>query len=160
MPANFLQWFRKIHLYLGVFTAPAILFFAFTGVLQTLGLQDAARDGSYRPPHWIAVLAQVHKKQTAQVPQRKPGPPAASAFDTQHSGKATVKPVAALPEQPSAPPRHNAWPLKVFFLVVCASLFASTFSGIYLSWKYRRSRVMMTALILAGIVLPLLMLEF
>ena len=36
-----LRVLRKMHLYLGVFTAPALLFFAFTGALQTFSL---ARD--------------------------------------------------------------------------------------------------------------------
>jgi uncharacterized iron-regulated membrane protein len=43
---------RLIHLYIGVFIAPALLFFAFTGALQTFSLHETTRGSSYRPPAW------------------------------------------------------------------------------------------------------------
>lgn len=61
---------RQVHLYLGVFTAPALLFFAITGGLQTFGLHERERDGSYAPPAWLAEMAQLHKKQTLVLPER------------------------------------------------------------------------------------------
>jgi hypothetical protein len=71
MRVNWVQFFRKTHLYVGVFTAPAILFFALSGTLQTFSLHETAREGSYTPPRWILLFAQIHKKQTAQVPVPK-----------------------------------------------------------------------------------------
>jgi len=41
---------RMLHLYLGVFAAPALLFFAFTGGLQTFSLHETTRGSSYTPP--------------------------------------------------------------------------------------------------------------
>lgn len=154
---NALQWFRKIHLYLGIFSAPAILFFAISGGLQTLNLNDASRDGSYKPPQWLRVIAQVHKKQTAQLPARKPLPPAAIVTPT---GNTEMKSATALTPQELPQPQPNLIPLKVFFVIVCASLFVSTISGIYLSWKYRRNRVIMAALLALGTVIPLVLLKF
>src|ERR1700694_5036858 len=61
---NLIVLMRRVHLYLGMFSAPAILFFALTGILQTLSLHEFSRDGSYKPPMWIVVLAQIHKKQS------------------------------------------------------------------------------------------------
>jgi len=52
---------RQLHLYMGTLFAPAILFFAFTGALQTFGLHEGARGSNSTPPAWIAQLAQVHK---------------------------------------------------------------------------------------------------
>ena len=57
-----------MHLYLGVFIAPMLLFFAITGGLQTFGLHEGGRGSSYKPPAWLATMAQLHKKQTVVMP--------------------------------------------------------------------------------------------
>src|SRR5437588_9008942 len=62
---------RDLHLYIGAFISPAILFFAFTGLLQTFSLHENAKDGNYKPPRWVLSVAQLHKKQTLQIPTRK-----------------------------------------------------------------------------------------
>src|SRR5665213_2620773 len=54
---------RSIHLYLGVFFAPLLLFFLISGSLQTFNLHQASKDGSYKPPAIIKSLSQVHKDQ-------------------------------------------------------------------------------------------------
>jgi uncharacterized iron-regulated membrane protein len=66
-----LKVIRFIHLYVGVFIAPAIVFFAFTGALQTLSLHVSVKGGSYKPANWIVVLAQLHKRQTTDLPLNK-----------------------------------------------------------------------------------------
>lgn len=140
--------FRTIHLYVGIFTAPAILFFAFTGALQTFSLHETSRGSAYQPPRWIVVLAQLHKKQTTQVPVRRPGPGLASVTATD-----SKPPSQRVPDAP----RHHPLPIKIFFLVVSIALVSSTFTGLYLSWKYRRDRVKMSACLCAGIVIPLVL---
>ncbi len=154
VPLNLLQFFRKTHLYVGVFTAPAILFFAFTGILQTFSFHESGRDSSYKPPQWVVVLAQIHKKQSMQLPQKRaPLPPTGAQKKTE-------------PAPPTGPPplvpsqQHNPLPLRVFFLVVGLSLFASTASGIYMAWKYRRDRIVMAILLLAGIIAPVVLMRF
>ncbi len=153
MPSHLrvLHFLRQLHLYLGVFTAPAILFFAFTGILQTFSLHEASRDGSYKPEKWIVVLAQLHKKQTPQLPVRRPVPTPSAA---------PAKSGAPVQAPPATQPSHNALPLKIFFLLVGISLFLSTVSGLYMSWRYKRSRLLLSLLAVAGIVLPVLMVEF
>lgn len=48
---------RQVHLYLGIFISPALLFFAFTGALQTFNLHEASHNGgSYKPAKWIVEL--------------------------------------------------------------------------------------------------------
>jgi len=150
------QWLRLAHLYLGLFTAPAILFFAFTGALQTLSLNDRSPD--YAPPHWISVLAQIHKKQSAQLPQRRPEnaaaprPQKAAAVEEKQPGPQTAPPKPQPPGKPLG--------MQIFFLLVCVSLFASTFSGAWMAWKYRRSRLAICAVFLAGIVIPLVLMKW
>jgi hypothetical protein len=157
MRVNWLQFFRKTHLYVGVFTAPAILFFALSGALQTFSLHEFGRDGAYKPPQWILLLSQIHKKQIAQIPVPK-GPPRLA----QATASSPAKPEAKKPDPaPQSPPRQprNAIALKIFFLVVAVSLLLSTCSGLYLAWKYRRDRIIAGALLLAGIVIPILLMQ-
>lgn len=54
---------RNVHLYLGVFFAPLLLFFTISGAWQTFDLHEASRDGNYTPPAIIKSLSQVHKDQ-------------------------------------------------------------------------------------------------
>jgi hypothetical protein len=132
-----LRFLRLIHLYTGVFIAPALIFFAFTGALQTFSLHETTRGSSYKPPAWAAMLAQIHKKQTPVVPVRKLPPPEKQAPEKQADKAAQEKaqPSATAPaETPkasgeAAPKSHNPLPLKLFFLLVSIGLFVSTLSG-------------------------------
>lgn len=193
----FLRATRLTHLYLGVFTAPALLFFAFTGALQTFSLHETTRGSAYKPPAWAVTLGQIHKKQTPVVPVRKPpagtapeatagggrrgeggagarendGPNGASRDATrpraeEGAGRAADRPrvasgqsVAAVASEPPAAPgkKHHPFPMKIFFLIVAISLFLSTLTGIYMSYKYVRNRRMMTALLILGTVIPLIL---
>jgi hypothetical protein len=176
---TFLKYIRLIHLYIGVFIAPALLFFAFTGALQTFSLHETTRGSSYKPPAWAVILAQIHKKQTPVVPIKKLPPPDKSAdkntpeqaaqdrHQDRHQDKPQDKPQSppaissqpapSAPAEPATPKPHNALPLKCFFLLVAIGLFVSTLSGLYMSYKYIRNRVLITAILLAGIVLPILL---
>jgi hypothetical protein len=69
---------RQIHNWLGAFFAPAILFFALSGALQTFSLHENKGGGPYKPPAWIVVLASVHKDQALPHP-RRPRPPRVEA---------------------------------------------------------------------------------
>jgi len=145
--ASLIKTARTLHLYLGVFTAPAILFFAFTGVLQTFSLHDVGKNGGYQPARWIVILAQIHKKQTPHLPIRKPQIPEASA--------------AASLDKKRPPamngPSHNPLPMKIFFLVVGVGLFLSTMTGLYMSYMYSRNKTVLGVTFLAGIVIPILL---
>src|SRR5437588_10360971 len=57
---------RQLHLYLGLFFAPSIIFFAFTGTLQTFSLHENKHPGDHHP-QWIATLASIHKDQVLPV---------------------------------------------------------------------------------------------
>jgi hypothetical protein len=143
---------RLIHLYIGVFIAPAVLFFAFTGILQTLSLHESSRESSYKPPAWIVELAQLHKKQTLQLPVRKAQP----VTSAQQSGP-NPSAGGATPPQPAVKQASNTLPMKVFFVVVGVGLILSTITGLYMSCRHTRRRVLLAAVLLSGIVIPVLL---
>jgi hypothetical protein len=150
---TFLRYTRLTHLYLGVFITPALIFFAFTGALQTFSLHETTRGSSYKPPAWIVTLGQLHKKQTTVVPVRKLPPPekVVAPADKSELGPAT-------PAQPSpAVPKPHTLPLKIFFLIVSIGLFTSTITGLYMAYKYIRNRRLVTAVLVAGIVIPIIL---
>ncbi len=63
-----LKLIRNIHLYLGVFFAPLLLFFVMTGFVQTFNWHE---EGS---PKFIQALSQVHKHQRLACGQECPEP--------------------------------------------------------------------------------------
>lgn len=163
--ARLLKNVRKIHLYFGLFIAPALLFFAFTGAVQTLSLHESA-GATYTPPSWLARLGQLHKDQN--IVPRKPRPPVPEGPPVaQKPGAlgASNGPSAAV----AAPPRSTVTlaakqkqhlPEKIFFLLVSLGLFTSTLTGIFMAYKYERGKLLVTALLIAGVVIPLALLPF
>jgi hypothetical protein len=134
---------RKLHLWMGMLFAPSILFFALSGAFQICGLHEG--DGLA----WIARLALVHKDQLRSAPSRPPRQP-----------EAVPRPDAAKPEaaRPASPPReraHPSQPLKAFFLLMSLGLMASTGLGIYLAFGYKRDRVTVVGLLVAGTLVPI-----
>jgi hypothetical protein len=150
-----LKFFRQVHLYLGVFITPSLIFFAFTGALQTFSLHETTRGSSYKPPAWAVTLAQIHKKQTPVVPARHAPPSDRPAGEKTlpGAGQSTAQTNAPAPT-PTAK-THNSLPLKIFFLVVSIGLFISTLTGLYMSYRFVRNRLLITSLLVAGVVIPI-----
>ena len=148
---------RKLHLYLGLFIAPALLFFAFTGAVQTLSLHENA-GSSYTPPVWLARLGQLHKNQNIRL--RAPRPQSTVASST--PGKNVATALAAPPRPPVtlASKQRQHLPEKLFFLLVSLGLFTSTLTGIFMAYKYERGKLLLTALLIAGVVIPLALVPF
>lgn len=160
-----LRLLRTIHLYFGVFISPALLFFAFTGALQTFNLHESSRESSYQPPKWIMGLAQLHKKQTLETPQRGPRPGLGDRPENKQgrlgqpaSQDGSVKQPARTPETGPKPGGHL--PMKIFFLTVAIGLLVSTLTGIYMAYRFSRGIWTITGLLAAGVVLPILLLPF
>jgi hypothetical protein len=119
--ATLLKQIRQLHLYLGVFFAPAILFFSLTGAVQLFGLHEGHPGEAYQPPKWIAALASIHKD---QVLSQHHGPPPGAADQP-----AEALPPSGMRKSPGEPrgprggeeqqeakatlvlvlPRHGAW---------------------------------------------------
>ncbi len=154
---------QQIHLYLGTLFAPLIIFFAFTGALQTFSLHE--REGA---PAWIGKLAEIHKNQRlatdsgqegkpprpAQPPKPKGGRPAGAAGEGQAPKVDAQAPRDGEPPAPRAP----SLPLKIFTLLMSIGLIVTTGLGIWMSFKYSRDKRVPWALLLAGTLLPIAML--
>lgn len=153
-----LRAFRKLHLYLGVITAPALLFFAFTGALQTFSLHETTQGSGYKSPAWIVSLAQIHKKQTSVVPQRRPRPVEEATKPNRAAGPASDQPVRPV-DAPATKPKGHL-PMKIFFLIVSIGLFLSALTGIYMAYKYTHRKLLIGGLLAAGTVIPLVLLPF
>ena len=143
---------RQVHLYVGIFISPAILFFALTGALQTFGLHQPSHSGDYKPPTWIVRISRIHKDQTATLPVRKPKPASETSKPEKHAGAPSPTP------KPAELPQKSRLPLQIFFLLVSIGLFISTLTGIFMVYKFNRNKFVVTALLLAGIIVPLLLL--
>lgn len=153
---QFLKLVRQIHLYVGVFIAPALLFFAFTGGLQVFSLHETTRGSDYKPPAWLVTLAQVHKKQTTIVPMHKPHP-MEGENQKPAGGNAPSSPGAVAVAAAPRMPQKNPLPLKIFFAFVALGLFVSTLIGIYMAYRYSRKPALLGVLLLAGVLLPVVL---
>jgi hypothetical protein len=149
---------RKLHRYLGVFFTPAILFFAFSGALQTFGLHESKQRGAPPPVAWIAALASVHKDQ--HLPQERHAAPPVKA----------AGPDAAAPARPPTPakapssaaegraPEKSTLPLKLFVLAVAIGLCVTSLVGLTLAFNNPRNRKETGVMLVLGTLVPLLLL--
>lgn len=168
MSSRLLRSVRLFHMYLGVLIAPALLFFAFTGALQTFSLHETTRGSSYQPPQWAVVLGQIHKKQTSIVPVRRPAASERTPVRAEEAEGVPSSPGQRAPAQrpsedrfPAAPSptistRHPL-PLKIFFLLVAIGLFTSTLTGIYMAYRLKRNARLVTSLLVLGTVVPVVL---
>jgi hypothetical protein len=160
-----------------VFSAPALLFFAITGGLQTFSLHEAARGSDYKPPAWLASAAQLHKKQTTVMPVRRarPADVPAVANSAPHAAQPVAAADAAMDGRNASTvsavradravdnvtrPKKNLLPMKFFFALIALSLVLSTLTGLYMAWRFSRRPGLFGTVFAAGIVVPLLLMLF
>lgn len=143
---------RQIHLYIGVFSSPALLFFAFSGALQTFSLHQTKKSSDYQPANWIAVMGELHKNQTTQLPTRKAQPVASSSWRQATVAVSSEQSSKAAPNQPAAVltkgvdgSTHHPLPLKIFFVIVSLGFFSSVLTGVCMSYRYNRNKILVTA---------------
>ena len=143
---------RQWHTYLGAFIAPTVLFLALTGSLQVFNLHEA--HGDYTPPPILVRLSRIHKDQVMALPKPHGPPPAAAAG--RHP--------AAAHEDADHDHEHahaSAWAvlaLKWFFIAIAACLAVSTLLGLWMAFTVARRKGVVTLLLAAGAVVPLLLL--
>jgi len=144
---------RQLHHYVGVFLAPAILFFAFSGAVQTFRLgEDKGWGGP--PPAALVWMTSVHKDQTLpRAEPAKPAPPpkaeaAKPAADSDHDHD----------HDHQAPRGPSPLPLKIFVVLLSLGLITSTLLGITIALNNRAMRRTSIVMLIAGTVLPLLLL--
>ena len=74
---------RNVHLYLGCFFAPLLIFFVVSGCWQTFDLHHAGNAGrGYKPPEIIKSLSQVHMNQRWADHDLHPAPSTAFRYLT------------------------------------------------------------------------------
>ena len=148
MNAATLRKLRQFHLYIGVFFAPAILFFAISGGLQTFRLQQASGWNGAPPPQWMATMGSVH------IDQRLPG------------AEGEKKPEGAKPKPQLDPAKQaerkaraqKALPMKIFTAAVAIALALSTLLGAAIALSMKSTRRISLMMLAAGAVVPILLL--
>jgi hypothetical protein len=136
---------RQIHLILGTFFAPAIIFFAFSGILQMFGLHESRGGEGAQPVAWIAELAAIHKNQHLRVDARRQGQArhAHDEHDEHDHGD-------------GAQAANSSWALKAFVLLMAIGLICTSLAGMTLALQNPRTRRSALIALALGIVLPAL----
>lgn len=140
---------RQIHLFLGTFFAPAIIFFALSGLLQIFGLHESKGKDAAAPIGWIAEMAEIHKNQHLRIdrPRRDAAPDAHDEHE--HSpGPRQNAPVSAKP----------SWALKAFVLLMALGLIGTALIGTYIALQNPRTRRNAWISLVLGIALPIVLL--
>jgi uncharacterized iron-regulated membrane protein len=144
---------RRWHMYIGLLSAPSLIFMCLTGGVQLFSLHEAHDD--YHPYAWVEKLSSVHKDQVLEHHHEhkhgdEPAPPDAKAaaeppdedHDHDHDESTSV----------------GTWALKVFFLLVSLGLTASASLGIWIALTQSRQRKLCWVLLACGTLLPILFL--
>jgi hypothetical protein len=136
---------RQFHLYIGVFFAPAILFFAISGGLQTFRLQQASGWDGAPPPQWMAWMGSVHIDQRKLVAE-----PAAAA-----KPPAPIDPAKLAERKAKA---AKALPMKIFTAALAIALALSALLGIGIALGTKSTRRVSQLMLAAGALVPILLL--
>jgi hypothetical protein len=150
MNAKTMRRIRQLHLYIGVFFLPAILFFAISGGLQAFRLQQASGWDGAPPPAWMAWMGSVHIDQT--VPRAEPPKPPATAKPPADPAKEAAKAAER------AARNRAALPMKIFTATLAAALALSTLLGGAIALNSRATRRTAVLMLLAGSAVPLALL--
>jgi hypothetical protein len=146
MKAHTARLVRQFHHYIGLFFTPAILFFALSGALQTLGVHENHGPGP-APATWIRWMASIHKDQRMLGPDSSGGP------HQDHAGP---------PDDHKGGPDHDhedgarsPVPLKAFVVLLAFGLAASSILGVIIALTNRTSRRSAIVALLLGVVVPI-----
>jgi hypothetical protein len=139
-----MQKIRLVHFYLGVFFAPLVIFFAFTGTLQVFKLHERNRDNGTAAiqADWIAWFGQFHKEQAWIPPKARAAP-------------AKVAPPKDVPSDPPKVEKQRSLLMMWFVALMGASLAVTTLLGLYMAYNYPRRRKGFLVALGLGIVIPL-----
>ena|ERR1700693_714593 len=139
---------RQLHLMLGIFFAPTIIFFSFTGAIQTFGLHEA-KGTAFRPPQWVIAIAEVHKHQRLKQPQL----PEVAIGNQERPGESTRPQQTTITEGDRA--TYATLALRYFVLLMTVGLITTTLLGIYMAFKYNRDKRVVCGLLFLGTSLPI-----
>jgi hypothetical protein len=142
-PALRLAFIRQCHVYVSVFVAPSLLFFAFTGALQTFRIPD-----DKAAPALIQKLARLHKDDVFALKPVRPKRPEAA-------------PHAKVERAPEAKPaaERSTTALKWFFTAISIGVGLTTLFGLWMALAHNRRKVVVWLVMLAGAAAPVLILK-
>jgi hypothetical protein len=132
---------RDLHVYVSVFVAPSLLFFALTGALQTFRIPDQKT-----APAVIQKLARLHKDDVFAV---KPPRPRVGDHDKAQAPK---------PPEAKPAPKPSTKVMKWFFAAVSVGIATTTLFGLWMALAYSRNKLIVWALLIAGAAAPVLIL--
>jgi hypothetical protein len=163
-PALQMAFIRQVHVYISVFVAPSLLFFAFTGALQTFRVPDQKS-----APTVIQKLARLHKDDVFAIKPPRPERPKAAGHDGadqanadrhddgDHDGAATDPGKPAQPRPPANPVTEL---MKWFFTVVSIGIIFTTVLGLWMALAFNRRKLIVWMVLAAGIAAPVLIAAF
>jgi cation transport ATPase len=158
---------RRWHMYIGMLTAPSLVFFCLTGAVQVFSLHEA--HGSYRPFEFVEKLSSVHKDQVLEKHHDHD-----EDAEHEHHSAHDAPPAAA--KAAAAEPAHEeheehgdddddddnmtagTLALKIFFLLASLALTVSAVLGAWIALTQSREKKLCWVLLATGTVLPLLLL--
>jgi hypothetical protein len=153
---------RRWHMYIGMLTAPSLVFFCLTGAVQVFSLHEA--HGSYRPFEFVEKLSSVHKDQVLEKHHEHDE-------DAEHDHHAAHEASATAAKASTAEPEHEehgdedddsmsagTLALKIFFLLASLALTASAVLGAWIALTQSREKKLCWVLLATGTVLPLALL--
>lgn len=143
MKAQVQRRLRQYHNWLGLFFAPAIIFFALSGALQILDLHED-RPG-YEAPAWVKPLANIHKHGEVSRPAKpKAKPPATGGMERKPAlhGEGKAEGIGLS---------------RLFIVLLGLVLAASAALGIWIAFANKAARKRSSMLLLAGIFVPILL---
>jgi hypothetical protein len=150
-PALQMALIRQIHVYISVFVAPSLLFFAFTGALQTFRIPDQKT-----APVVIQKLARLHKDDVFAVKPPRPDRPKGGGHEKAgHEGGDHDK--AAGPGKPGEgepPAKASTQAMKWFAAAVSVGVIFSTLFGLWMALAYNRRKLVVWVLLAAGVAAP------
>jgi hypothetical protein len=131
---------RQLHIWISVFVAPSLLFFALTGALQTFRIPDQKE-----APVVLQKLARLHKDDVFAIkpPRPKKAEVARDGGDGKHARP--DKPPEAKPQ-----PARSTEVLKWFFAAASLGIAATTLFGVWMALAYSRRKALIWVLLLAG----------
>ena len=135
---------RQLHVWISVFVAPSLIFFAITGALQTFRVPDE-KDASVL----LQKLARVHRDDVFAVKPAKPKKPEAA------SAEGPRKPEA---EKPKPTAKSSTEVAKWFFAITSIAIAITTLLGLWMALAYSRQKLVIWALLIAGAATPVIIL--
>jgi hypothetical protein len=145
---------RRLHGWAGALFAPAILFFAVSGLLQVFDLHKAPPGSERQPPAAVRAMAQLHKNQTLKL-GKDPGPrPSRHDKDKGDKDRGDKDRGDKGPAPAKAEPLGQQL-LKAYAAATSLVLALTTLVGIVIALRNRRERVLSLVLLLVGIFAPL-----